>query len=177
MTDLLVALDETAGTRLLQKAEAATGTITKSGSGSLGPFTASYSASAFFTNGTMTLFPPNTVQAANVRLNFSIDLSFSFDVNDFLPPLCLPQACLDTPFGVVCTPKICIPWPSVTVPVHYPPQGGTDHIDFSVNFDLVTKLQGSTWLVDIEILAIPFLQLTPIAAALLIVIGAQLEQR
>ena len=51
MPDILVAADEPAATELLHDAETTLGTLTRSGSGSLGPFNANWSASAFLAGG------------------------------------------------------------------------------------------------------------------------------
>jgi hypothetical protein len=166
-------LDESAGTRVLQKAEAALGDITKSRNFPLGPFDATCSITAFFSNGTLRFSPPNVVNADGVRINFTIDLSFSVNFSDFLPDFCLPQVCWNPPWGgQICTPGFCVKWPTLTIPVHYPPGGGTDHADFSAIFLVIAYPQGGSWLVDLLVQGVPFLQLSPSASALLVAIGA-----
>lgn len=91
MPDILVAADEPAATELLHDAEATLGTLTRSGSGSLGPFTANWSASAFLAGGTVDLIVPNVIRVANCELHYSLHFSFSFDLSNILPDFCLPQ--------------------------------------------------------------------------------------
>jgi hypothetical protein len=124
-------------------------------------------ASASFQSGDVILISPNTVQATDIQMNFSIHVDFGLDLGSFLPQVCLPRVCIDVPFiGTVCSPQECIDRPTVTVPVDY-----KDQIIFTADFSLLTYLNGPNWAVDIEILAVPFLQLSPFASALIIVIG------
>lgn len=181
--DILVAADETAATKLVHDAEASLGTVCgsvggspSSGSldptGSLGPFTASWSVCATFSDGTVQLIPPNVIRVADLQLNYSLSLSISLDLNTILPSFCLPQICVSIPFiGDVCTPKICISWPTITIPLNF-----SDSLKFTADFSLNVHLQnkptgGNTWLVDIVIVGVPFLQLGPASAALITAIG------
>jgi hypothetical protein len=167
MPDILVAADETAATQIVNAATAALGTLSTSGSSSLGPFTASYSASASFTGGTVDLTAPNVVKLVNVQMNYSLSFSFSFDLGTILPEFCLPQICIRIPFiGRICTPRICINWPSVTIPVSY-----SDSLTFSAAFIPQVTLTGGNWVVTIVIDEIPLLQLSVAAAAILTAIG------
>ena len=72
MPDIIAAADETAASNLVLAAETTLGTLTKSGSGSLGPFTASWNASASFSGGTIDLIVPNVVRIANTQLSYSL---------------------------------------------------------------------------------------------------------
>jgi hypothetical protein len=162
MSDIILAADQTAATQLLGAGEAALGTQSKSGSGSLGPFSAGYSASVNFSGGTVSLTPPNVVGIDNVDLNYSIHLSFGLDLNDFLPHFCLPQICV---FGF-CTPKICISWPTITIPFSF-----GDTVSFSADFTLNPHLSGSDWLIDVVIVGVPHLQFGVATAAILAALG------
>ena len=166
MPDITVAGDEAAATQLVHDAEATLGVISRSGSGSLGPFTASWSASASFSSGAVDLNPPNVIRIANCQMNYSLGFSFSFDLSSILPDFCLPQICIPTPWGDICTPKICVDWPTITIPVSY-----SDSLTFTADFTLNPHLSGSDWLIDIVIVGIPFLQISPTAAAILAAIG------
>lgn len=166
MPDITVAGDETAATQLVHDAEATLGVIGKSGSGSLGPFTASWSASVSFSNGTVDLNPPNIIRITDCQMHYSLAFSFSFDLSSILPDFCLPQICIPTPWGDICTPKICVNWPTITIPVSY-----SDTLAFTADFALNPHLSGPNWLIDIVILGIPFLQISPAAAAILAAIG------
>ncbi len=131
MQDIVAAADETATTILLLDAETALGTTTKSGSGSLGPFGAGYTVAVNFSGGTIDLTPPNVIGITDCNLHYSVSLSFSLDLNSFLPHFCLPQVCL---FGI-CTPKICISWPTITVPFSF-----ADIVKFTaLRFDLADR--------------------------------------
>ncbi|HYA00399.1 MAG TPA: hypothetical protein VEK76_08625 [Candidatus Binatia bacterium] len=166
MSDLLAAIDETAANTILHDAESALSLPPQSGSGSLGPFTAAWSASASLTGGTVTLSAPNIVHFTNVDLNYSVSFSLSIDLNSILPDFCLPQICIPTPWGDICTPQICISWPTITVPVSH---SGT--VTFSADFGINVHLTGGQWFVDVVILAIPSLSLDAEAAAIVAALG------
>lgn len=161
--EIIAALDESGATSLLQDAQAALGTVGNSGSGSLGPFTASWGASASFSGGTVDLIPPDIIRIATMQMNYNLNFSFQIDLNKFLPSFCLPRVCVRIPFvGRVCTPRICISWPTITVPLSY-----SDSLTFSGDFRLVVFQSGPDWKVDVEIVGVPFLQISPAAAAIL----------
>lgn len=167
MPDITAAADETAATSLVLAAETALGTVSKSGSGSLGPFTATWGASANFSNGTVDLIAPNVIRLTDCLMNYALSFSFSFDLSSILPDFCLPQICIPIPFnGKLCTPKICVNWPTITIPVSH---SGT--IKFTADFSLNVHLDSGNWLVDLVIVGIPFLQFGPAAAAILAAIG------
>ena len=108
---------------MLHDAEITLGTLNKSGSAGLGPFSVGYSASVSFSGGSVNLTPPNIIELANCNINYSLSASFSIDLNDFLPEICLPSIC----FLWWCTPSICIGWPTITVPLSFPE--GTPRIE------------------------------------------------
>lgn len=166
MSDIIAAADQTAATTLLHDAETALGTISKSGSGSFGPFGASYSASVTFSGGTINLNPPNVIEIANGNLHYSVSLTFSLDLNSFLPHFCLPQVCV---FGI-CTPKICISWPTITVPFSF-----SDNVNLTADFTLDAHLSGANWLIDVVIVGIPTLQFGAATAGILAALGAALS--
>lgn len=170
MADITVAADETAATRLVARGQSMLGTQSTSGSGSFGPFTASYSESASISGGTVDLIAPDIIRIANCALNYSLGFTFSIDLNQILPSFCLPQVCVNIPFiGRVCTPRICISWPTISVPVSH---SGT--ILFTSDFTLNFRLSGSDWIVEIIIVGVPSLQLGPVAVAILAAIGLAL---
>ncbi len=84
MPDILVAVDETAANSLIHTAESALGTLNRSGSGALGPFAATWSASATVSGGTVDLIAPDIVRIADVRVDYAVNFGFSIDLNDFL---------------------------------------------------------------------------------------------
>ena len=109
MPDVIAAIDESGANDLMLDAQAALGTLTRSGSGSLGPFNASWNASASFSGGAVDLIAPNVLRLADVRMDYSVNLTFSFDLSDIIPDFCLPQICVTLPWIVLlrCTPS---PW-------------------------------------------------------------------
>jgi hypothetical protein len=164
--DVVAAIDEGGANDLLQDAAAALGTLSDSGSGSLGPFVANWSASATFSGGTVDLIAPDVVRLANVRMDYSVAVSVSLDLSDIIPDFCLPRICIPTPFGSICTPRICIDWPTITIPFSH-----SSFVNFSADFRPVVTLVGGEWRVDLVVLGTPFLQLGPAAAALLAALG------
>jgi hypothetical protein len=167
MPDVTAALDETGATTLVNNAESALGTLSDSGSGALGPFTGSWSASASFSGGTVDLIAPNTIRLTNCTLNYSVGFSFSFDLSTIIPDFCLPSVCIPTPWGSICTPTICVNWPTVTIPVSY-----ADSLMFTADLTLATTLSGGVWKIDIVIVGVPSLTISAAAAAIVTAIGA-----
>jgi len=167
MSDILAAADENAATKMVHAGQTSLGTVSASDSGSLGPFNASWGASASFSGGTVALREPDIIRIANCTLNYNLNFNFSFDLSDIIPDFCLPRICIRIPFiGRVCTPRICIDWPTVNIPINY-----SDSLQFSSDFRLRANLVGSEWIIDIEIVDIPLLQISPAAAAILAAIG------
>jgi hypothetical protein len=167
MAEITAALDEPGANKLLDTAIAAIGTQTKSGSGSLGPFIASYSVSGTLTNGDVDLIPPDIIRIVDLRLDWDIDFSFGIDLGSFLPEFCLPQVCINIPcVGRVCTPRICIDWPTITVPVSF-----SDFVMATADFRLDISLSGGKWKVRAVIVGVPNLQFGLTTAALLAAIG------
>ncbi len=168
MAEIIAAIDETGADKLLDTAVAAIGPQSRSGSGSLGPFVASYSVTGTLTSGDVDLIPPNIIRIVDLRLDWSLNLSFGFDLSSILPDFCLPQVCLDIPcVGTVCTPRICIDWPTITIPVSF-----SDFLKATADFQLDVKLVAGVWKVEMVILGVPNLQFSATSAALLLAIGA-----
>lgn len=168
MPDILVAADESAATELLHDAMAALNIPPQTGSGSLGPFNANWSASAFLAGGTVDLIPPNVIRLVDVELHYNLNFTLSFDLSSIIPDFCLPQVCIRIPFiGRVCTPTICINWPTITIPVNF-----SDLVRFTADFTLNARLAGPTWFIDVVIVGIPNLQISVAAAAILAAVGA-----
>ena len=167
MPDILVAADEAAATELLHDAETTLGTLSRSGSRSLGPFNVSWSASAFLAGGAVDLIVPNVIRISNCELHYNLHFAFSFDLSNIIPDFCLPQICVHIPFiGNVCTPRICVNWPTITIPVNF-----SDVVRFTADFTLNAHLSGSNWLIDAVIVGIPNLQISVAAAAILAALG------
>jgi hypothetical protein len=170
MADLTLALDQTAATTLLHDAETALIIPPAAGGGSLGPFSASWDASASISGGVIDLLPPNIIQITDCNFNYTVGFTLSIDLNSILPSFCLPQICIPIPFdGSICTPLICISWPTITVPVSY-----SDTILFTADFSLNAHLSGVNWLVDVVIDGVPMLDLSAAAIAILAALGAAL---
>lgn len=76
MPDITAALDEVGANKLLDAVIAAIGPQSKSGSGNLGPFVATYNVQATLTNGNVDLIPPDTIRIADLQLDWTIGFSF-----------------------------------------------------------------------------------------------------
>lgn len=163
MADITLAADETAATTLVLDAESALGTVADSGSDTLGPFTASWSGSVFFANGSVDLIAPNIIRIADCEVHYSFSFTFSIDLSSILPDFCLPRVCI---FGL-CTPRICIDWPTIPIPISF-----SDVATFTADFTLAASLSGGVWKVDIVIVGIPSLTLGLATAALIVAVGA-----
>lgn len=168
MAEIIAAVDETAANTLIDTAIALIPAQSASGSGNLGPFIASYSVSATLVNGDIDLIPPDIVRVVDLRVNWSINLSFGLDLSAILPDFCLPQVCVDIPcVGRVCTPTICINWPTITIPVSF-----ADFVKATGDFRLDITLSGGVWNVQAVIVGLPNLQFGATSALLLVAIGA-----
>jgi hypothetical protein len=151
MAEITAALDEGGANKLLDAVIAAIGTRSlPPGSGTLGPFTASYAASGTLTNGNVDLIPPDTIRIADLRLDWSVALTFVMDLAAIMPKMCLPSVCLDLGFGTLCTPEICVSWPKRTVNVTL-----SDFVKATVDTRLKISLVGGVWRVEAEILSVP----------------------
>ena len=167
MAEIIAAVDETAANTLLDTAIALIPPQSASGSGNLGPFVASYAVSATLANGDVDLIPPDIIRLVDLRVNWSIHLSFSFDLSSILPDFCLPRVCVRIPcVGRVCTPRICIDWPTITIPVSF-----SDFIKATGDFRLDISLVGGQWKVQAIIVGVPNLQFGATSALLLVAIG------
>src|SRR5262249_51041484 len=94
MALIIAALDEQGPNTLLDTTIGAIPPQSKSGSGNLGPFVASYNVAASLINGDVDLIPPNIIRLVDVRVDWDLDISFGFDLNSILPDFCLPDFCL-----------------------------------------------------------------------------------
>jgi hypothetical protein len=170
MAEIIAAVDETAANSLIDTAITLIPPQSASGSGSLGPFIASYAVSATLASGDVDLIPPDIIRLVDLRMNWSINLNFGFDLSTILPDFCLPQVCINIPcVGRVCTPRICIDWPTISVPVNF-----SDFLKATGDFRLDIRLVGGEWQVQAVIVGLPNLQFGATSALLLVAIGAAL---
>jgi len=167
MSEIIAAIDEGAAQQLFDGAVAGIGTLSASDSGSLGPFTVSYAATGTLSNGTVDLIAPGTIRIADLRLDWHLDLSFQLDIGEFIPDIHIPQVCIHIPcVGDVCTPRIDIEWPTVTVPVSF-----GDFLKTTVDLGPSLMLVSGVWKVEGVVLGVPNLQFGASTAALLTAIG------
>lgn len=167
MPDITAAIDEAGANVVVPRAISSLTLPPQSGSGSLGPFGASWSATGMLSGGMVDLIPPPTdvIRLSGLRLDYTLGLTLSVDLS-FLN-FCLPQVCVNIPFiGRVCTPRICITFPTISVPVSF-----SSFVNFDADFRLSVHLTGTTWFIDAVVVGVPFLQLSPAAAALISAIG------
>ena len=168
MSEILAAVDEGGANDLLDTAIGTLPPQSAGGSGNLGPFVASYAVSATLVNGNVDLRAPDIIRIQDLRLNWSLNLSFGIDLSSILPDFCLPQVCVRIPcVGRVCTPRVCIDWPTITVPVAF-----SDFVKATGDFRLNVTLVGGVWNVRAEIVGVPNLQFGATSALLLAAIGA-----
>jgi len=167
--DITAAIDEPAADRLLDAVVGSLPVQTASGTGSLGPFSASYSASAALTNGNVDLIAPSTVRIAGFRVDWTVGFSFSLDISSIIPDFCFPQVCVNIPcVGRVCTPAPCINWPTRTITV---PTIG-DFLNVTADFGLSAARVGPDWEIDVTIQGVPNLQFGAASALILAAIAA-----
>ena len=153
MPDIIAALDETSANVVVPRALSTLPPFSTSGSGSLGPFGASWSASATLSNGSVDLIPPppDVIRITNCRLDYALSLTLTVDLS----------------FLNFCLPRICITFPTISVPVTH-----SSFLTFTADFRLNVLLTGGNWLVDAVVVGVPSLQISAAAVALLAAIGA-----
>lgn len=167
MSEIIAAIDEGAANDFLDTVVAGLGPQSTSGSSSLGPFAVSYSVSGTLSNGSVDLIPPGTIRIADLRLDWSASATLSLDLGDFLPEIHIPQVCIDIPcVGTVCTPRIDITWPTVSVPVSF-----GDFVRATVDLGLSVALVGGMWKVEGIVQGVPSLAFGPGTAAIVAGIG------
>ena len=167
MPEIVAAIDEVAAQQLFDTTIAALGPQSTSGSSSLGPLAASYAVSATLSNGAVDLIAPATVEIADLRLDWHVDLTLQLDIGDFIPDIHIPQICIPIPcVGEVCTPRIDIVWPTVTVPVSF-----GDYLKTTVDLGVALSLTAGVWKVEGIVQGVPSLQFGASTAALLAAIG------
>jgi hypothetical protein len=164
-SDLTAAVDEFAANVLLHAAESALGTLSKNGTGSLGPLFADWSASASLVGGTASLSAPDTIGITDLEIDYNLALTIGIDLS-FLD-FCLPQICIPTPFGDICTPTFCIDFPTIAATVPF-----SSSATLSADFGLDVHLTAGDWFVDVVIQSVPDVDLGTAATLLLTAIGA-----
>lgn len=167
MPEIVAAIDERGANKALALAVAAVGPQTTSGSRALGPFTASYSATATFQASGIDLIPSSTIRIVKLRMNWTLHFNLAIDLNKILPNFCLPQVCIKIFGKKICTPKICISWPTINIPITF-----ADFLQVTADFRLDVQLVGSVWQVSAKLLALPSLSFGVPSAAILALIGA-----
>jgi hypothetical protein len=69
-------------------------------------------------------------------IHINISFSWSIDLDDILPNICIPEICGTIPLvGTVCTPSWCNDWPAITVSVPLPTLVSEVSIDFSLKVE------------------------------------------
>ncbi len=83
MADIVAAIDETAANVIVPSTIGSLPSVSRSGSGSLGPFGLSWSATASLTGGTVDLIPPpaDVIRIAGCRLNYTLGVTLSLDLS------------------------------------------------------------------------------------------------
>jgi hypothetical protein len=139
------------------------------GGGNLGPFGVRWHTEVSFGLKGTQLVAPNSIRFNDGEIDFHIDLTLTADLNRILPELCLPQVCTPDFFGIqICSPSICIPWPTISFPISY-----SASTKFTVQADFDIHKDASNWVVDILVPknGIKSLQIDTLTAALLELIG------
>lgn len=164
MAEIVAAVDEAGATAVLQAAVGGLVLPPQSGSTQIGPFNLSYVATASLSGGNVDLVVPDTIRVTDMRLDYSVTVTVLFDLSDLIGDFCLPQVCVPVPCdGELCTPTICVNWPTIPVPV----PTFSDFVNFDAEFTLNPHLSGSDWVVDLVLKSIPFLQLGPAGVLLM----------
>jgi hypothetical protein len=168
MSEITAAVDEATASQLFTTIVAGIGPQSTSGSSNLGPFGVTYAATGTLMPGLVDLIPPGTIRIADLRLNWAVSGSFELRLGDFLPEIHIPQICIHIPcVGEVCTPRIDITWPTVSIPVSF-----GDYLLTTVDLGVAVSPTGSEWIVQGTVQGISNLQWGVGTAAILTGIGA-----
>jgi hypothetical protein len=147
--DATVAISEGGTNKLLQDA-LSLANASDSDAGTWGPFTVGYSVSVGASGGTIELVdaPIQLIRLHDVLVSGSVGVRFDFNLGNILREICIPpvQVCVPTPFGTVCTPQFCVPWPHVHVPITLP-----FAVQFSADFNFTVADGGSTWDIVLQV--------------------------
>jgi hypothetical protein len=173
--DATVAVSESGANQLMQKLLAGE-SISKSDSASWGPFSVGYSVNVALSGGTIELIdaPANIVRVHNLNISGNAGVYFSFNLGAILPTICIPpfKVCIDIPFvGEVCTPQVCITWPSITIPINLP-----FSVNVSADFGISVQSAGANW--EVDLLVYPFslfIDLSPMASVIINAIESQVD--
>jgi hypothetical protein len=167
MAEIIAAIDETAAHQLFQTLAAGLPPMSTGGASNLGPLRVTYSASATISPGSIDLIPPDTIRVTGLRVSYSLNASFQLRLGDFLPSE-IPRICVKIPcVGKVCTPRIPLHWPTITIPF-----GFSDWVRADVDLGVVTTHAAGQWRVEGVVLGIAALQWGPGTAAAVAGIGA-----
>ena len=150
----------------------------KADSATFGPFFANYAVSVALAGGTATLrdAPDNRLDLSGVNVSGSVAAHVGFDLGLILPRICIPpfRACVKIPFiGRVCTPQVCISWPSISVGLTLP-----FNFNMDASFGFRVDDLGSQW--GIVLLVDPFsprFDLSPMGPALIAAIQAEVTSK
>jgi hypothetical protein len=149
--DATVALSQDALSLLVRRA--IDKPIVAQSSGSWGPFVAGYDVNLNVAGGSITLIDLGPqIRLDGVVVWGVVNLTLGLDLARILPRVCIPpdRVCIPTPWGDVCTPQVCVSWPtiSVTIPVPIPQVG------LSANFQVAAQRDGDNW--DVILKVFPF---------------------
>jgi hypothetical protein len=168
MSEIVAAVDETAAGSLLGTALTAAGHQVLDDTAKLGPLDVTYRLDATLSGGGADLIPPATVRITDLRIDYTLSLSFEFDIGSVLPEVHIPKVCFDVPIlGRICTPAIDIDWPVIRIPVSV-----TDFVRGTADLSPVVSLASGVWKVAVVVQGVPVLQLGPAATALILAVGA-----
>lgn len=168
-SDATVALSQDALTLLVQRA--LDKPLTGQNSGSWGPFVFGYSPNLSVSGGAITLVDlGQQVRLDSVVISGTIGLSIGVNLGAILPSVCIPpsRACINIFGHQVCTPQVCITWPTISVPL--PPILIPLPIALSVNFQVAAQKDGSNW--DVVLKVFPFSILIDLSPAVNTIVDA-----
>ena len=153
MSDGTLALSEAGLTILLQRA--LDGPQVANGSGSWGPFVASYNVNLNVSGGAVEIPDPTlpggpVVRLSEVVVQGTVGGSVGLDLGAVLPAICIPpfKVCVPVDFwgDTVCLPQACVNWPTISIPIIIP----VPPLGLSLDFTIPTPYQdGDVWRIDL----------------------------
>lgn len=168
MQNVLTAIDETGSTVLYQKLAVALGTVTTSGTGSLGPFPLSYTLNATLAPGQVDLNPPNVIRILPLKVHWSLNALIKIDLNQLLPPIYLPHVKITITWKkwqikiTISVTWVHYPWPVLQVPLNV-----SDDVSAIANLRLIVRSDAANWYVYGRVVALPSFGFGPATASII----------
>ncbi|NEK35065.1 hypothetical protein [Rhizobium leguminosarum] len=157
--DAVIAISAKALTKLIETALATP--MRAQDGGAWGPFEGSYDLVLNFEGGDVALIDPGQqINVDNLAFWGTLQLGVGLNLGRVLPRICVPptRLCAKLPWiGEVCTPQVCVSWPSASVTIPLP----ITRMLISPFFKLSAVRSGDNWDIVLNVFPASILSLRP----------------